>query len=344
MVFWEGYVSDEVMGTFAPIVVYWLYAGFFQLLPPLDNYRLHTRKEEHVKNSVPLSSVIKGVLLQQLVQALVAHLLFLGLGFSYREGVMVFWEGYVSDEVMGTFAPIVVYWLYAGFFQLLPPLDNYRLHTRKEEHVKNSVPLSSVIKGVLLQQLVQALVAHLLFLVTSETGLVGTEIQPSLVVQIFQIIVAMFVMDTWQYFVHRYMHINKFLYRHIHSQHHKLVVPYAIGALYNHPLEGLLLDTVGGAISFLISGMTARTAVIFFCFAVVKTVDDHCGLWLPGNLFHMFFQNNTAYHDIHHQLHGLKYNFSQPFFPIWDKLLGTYMPYDLIKRPEGGFEARLSKD
>lgn len=257
---------------------------------------------------------------------------------------MVFWEGYVSDEVMGTFAPIVVYWLYAGFFQLLPPLDNYRLHTRKEEDLKNTVPLSSVIKGVLLQQLVQAVIAHLLFLVTSETGVVGTEVQPSLLIQLVQIVIAMFVMDTWQYFVHRYMHINKFLYRHIHSQHHKLVVPYAIGALYNHPLEGLLLDTVGGAISFLISGMTARTAVIFFCFAVVKTVDDHCGLWLPGNLFHMFFQNNTAYHDIHHQLHGLKYNFSQPFFPIWDKILGTYMPYNLIKRPEGGFEARLSKD
>ncbi|GKC88341.1 sphinganine C4-monooxygenase 1-like protein, partial [Tanacetum coccineum] len=90
-------------------------------------------------------------------------------------------------------------------------------------------------------------------------------------------------------------------------------------------------------------GMTARTAVMFFCFATVKTVDDHCGLWLQGILFHMLFQNNTAYHDVHHQLHGLKYYFSQPFFSIWDKLLGTYMPYDLVKRAEGGFEARLSK-
>lgn len=154
----------------------------------------------------------------------------------------------------------------------------------------------------------------------------------------------MLVMDTWQYFVHRYMHQNKYLYRHIHSQHHRLVVTYAIGALYNHPLEGLLLDTVGGAISFLVSGMTARTAVIFFCFATVKTVDDHCGLWLPGNVFHMIFRNNTAYHDVHHQLQGTKYNYSQPFFPIWDVLLGTHMPYRLVKRPEGGFEARLMKD
>ncbi|CAK9174180.1 unnamed protein product [Ilex paraguariensis] len=245
---------------------------------------------------------------------------------------------------MGTFAPIVVYWLYGGFYQMLPPLDNYRLHTKKEENEKNPVPLSSVIKGVLLQQLVQATVAQLLFMFTSQANLSGVTGQPSIPIQIVQIAVAMLVMDTWQYFVHRYMHQNKFLYRHIHSKHHRLVVPYAIGALYNHPLEGLLLDTLGGAISFLVSGMTARTAVVFFCFAVVKTVDDHCGLWLPGNIFHLFFQNNSAYHDIHHQLQGTKYNYSQPFFPIWDKLLGTYVPYSLVKRPEGGFEARLIKD
>lgn len=80
---------------------------------------------------------------------------------------MVFWEGYVSDELMGTFAPIVIYWLYAGMYQLLPPLDRFRLHTRKEEKLKNLVPLSSVVKGVLLQQLVQATIAQLLFLVST---------------------------------------------------------------------------------------------------------------------------------------------------------------------------------
>ncbi|KAI9112693.1 hypothetical protein K1719_016359 [Acacia pycnantha] len=256
---------------------------------------------------------------------------------------MVFWEGYVSDEVMGTFAPIVLYWIYAGFYQLLPPLDNYRLHSRREEDEKNVVSLSAVVKGVLLQQLVQATVA--LVLLTSKANPSGVMVQPSILVQAFQIIIAMFVMDTWQYFVHRYMHQNKFLYRHIHSQHHRLVVPYAIGALYNHPLEGLLLDTFGGAISYLVSGMTSRTAIMFFCFAIVKTVDDHCGLWLPGNIFHMFFQNNTAYHDIHHQLQGLKYNYSQPFFSIWDKILGTHMPYNLVKRADGGFTAKaLKKD
>lgn len=180
--------------------------------------------------------------------------------------------------------------------------------------------------------------------VTGNDGEIGGEHQSSFLVLARQFFIAMVILDTWQYFMHRYMHQNKFLYRHIHSQHHRLVVPYAYGALYNHPLEGLLLDTIGGALAFLFSGMSPRSSILFFSFATIKTVDDHCGLWLPGNLFHICFRNNSAYHDIHHQLYGSKYNFSQPFFVTWDRILGTYMPYSLQKRGEGGFEAKPAKE
>ncbi|XP_041014686.1 sphinganine C4-monooxygenase 1-like [Juglans microcarpa x Juglans regia] len=249
----------------------------------------------------------------------------------------------ISDELLGTFVPIVVYWVYSGIYVLLGSFENYRLHSKKDEYEKNLVSKGTVVKGVLLQQIVQAIVAILLFTVTQDEGAVDGP-RSSLFVLARQFITAMLVLDTWQYFMHRYMHHNKFLYKHIHSQHHRLVVPYAFGALYNHPLEGLLLDTIGGALSFLLSGMSPRASIFFFSFATIKTVDDHCGLWLPGNLFHTFFQNNTAYHDVHHQLYGNKYNFSQPFFIMWDRILGTYMPYSLEKRAAGGFEARPTRD
>lgn len=184
-----------------------------------------------------------------------------------------------------------------------------------------------------------------LFMQVTGSDAEADEVQKfSLLVLARQFVTAMIILDTWQYFMHRYMHYNKFLYKHIHSQHHRLIVPYAYGALYNHPVEGLILDTIGGALSFLISGMSPRTSIFFFSFATIKTVDDHCGLWLPGNLFHMVFKNNSAYHDIHHQLHGTKYNFSQPFFVMWDRILGTYMPYSLEKREDGGLEARPTKE
>ncbi|KAJ8441332.1 hypothetical protein Cgig2_024844 [Carnegiea gigantea] len=250
----------------------------------------------------------------------------------------------VSDEHLGTVAPIVVYWVYSGIYVLLGSLDNYRLHSRKDEDEKNLVSKSTVVKGVLLQQAVQAIVALILFAVTGDSNDAAEERNTSLLKIAGQFITAMMVLDTWQYFMHRYMHHNKFLYRHIHSQHHRLVVPYAFGALYNHPLEGLILDTIGGALSFLVSGMSPRTSIFFFSFATIKTVDDHCGLWLPGNIFHIIFQNNTAYHDVHHQLYGTKYNFSQPFFVVWDRILGTHMPYSLEQREGGGFEARPTKE
>lgn len=66
-----------------------------------------------------------------------------------------------------------------------------------------------------------------------------------LLVQARQLLVAMLVMDTRQYFLHH----NKFLCRHVHSLHHRLGAPYSFGALYNHPVEGLLLDALGGALS-----------------------------------------------------------------------------------------------
>ncbi|CAN6239439.1 unnamed protein product, partial [Urochloa humidicola] len=253
--------------------------------------------------------------------------------------------GAVSDELLGTFVPIAVYWLYSGLYVALDGvgrLDGYRLHTREEAATKNVVSKAAVVRGVLVQQAFQVAVSLTLFAVIGDES--GTEQkQPPALVIVLQFIAAMVVMDTWQYFMHRYMHINKFLYKHIHSKHHTLVVPYSFGALYNHPVEGLILDTIGGALTFLVSGMTPRTSIFFFSFATIKTVDDHCGLWLPGNILQALFSNNSAYHDIHHQLYGNKYNFSQPFFVMWDKILGTYMPYSIEQRKGGGVESRPAK-
>ncbi|MBA0585952.1 sphinganine C4-monooxygenase 1 [Gossypium raimondii] len=250
----------------------------------------------------------------------------------------------VSDELLGTVVPIVVYWIYSGMYMCLGSFENYRLHSKSDEEEKNLVSKLTVVKGVLFQQLLQAAVAILLFTVTGGHAGASSQQPSSFIVLASQFVTAMLVMDTWQYFLHRYFHENKFLYRHLHSRHHRLVVPYAFGALYNHPLEGLLLDTVGGALSFMLSGMCPRTSIYFFSFATIKTVDDHCGLMLPGNPLHIFFRNNSAYHDVHHQLYGSKYNFSQPFFVMWDRILGTCMPYSLEKRAEGGFEARPTKE
>ncbi|GMJ13452.1 hypothetical protein HRI_005014400 [Hibiscus trionum] len=82
------------------------------------------------------------------------------------------------------------------------------------------------------------------------------------------------------------------------------------------------------------------TLAIFFV-----QVSPPLNQWMTtaGYGFHIFFSNNSAYHDVHHHLYGGKYNFSQPFFVMWDRIMGTYTPYSLEKRAEGGFQARPIK-
>jgi sphinganine C4-monooxygenase len=144
-------------------------------------------------------------------------------------------------------------------------------------------------------------------------------------IPIAQILFAMFIIDTWQYFLHRLMHVNKFLYKQFHSVHHRLYVPYAFGSLYNHPFEGFLLDSLGAILGETFAQLSVRQAIFFFTFSTMKTVDDHCGYDFPFDPLQLFSRNNADYHDIHHQVIGIKSNFSQPFFVHWDVILGTRM-------------------
>jgi len=141
------------------------------------------------------------------------------------------------------------------------------------------------------------------------------------IVQAFVFFVAV---DSWQYWGHRIMH-TRFLYRMIHSVHHRLYVPYAFGALYNHPLEAVVMDVIGTTLANDLARLSVRQSILLFTFSSMKTVDDHCGYKLWWDPLQAFFFNNCDYHDIHHQVYGIKANFSQPFFVHWDTLCGTKM-------------------
>ena len=83
-------------------------------------------------------------------------------------------------------------------------------------------------------------------------------------------------------------------------------MPYAFGALYNHPVEGFLLDTLGALIAYKVAGMSTRQGMWFFTGCTFKTVDDHCGYALPWDPLQHLTSNNAGYHDIHHQSWGIK--------------------------------------
>ncbi|KAF7370738.1 Sphingosine hydroxylase [Mycena sanguinolenta] len=271
----------------------------------------------------------------------------------------------VPDHYLALAALFVAYWAPSLFFHYLDTrdwkaLEKYRIHDSAEVSSRNRVSRTAVIWTVIFQQVVQTVLG--LFWLSAEHSVVpdhGGNVaaisrQLSLVlgsgeyaqsilsslayyiywwaIPVLQFLVAIFIIDTWQYFLHRSMHMNKFLYRHFHSWHHRLYVPYAFGALYNHPLEGLLLDSLGAIIAESVSGLSTRQAALLFSIATLKTVDDHCGYRFPFDPLQVMSSNNADYHDIHHQQIGLKSNFAQPFFVHWDVILGTQMTRQEMER------------
>ncbi|KAG1723727.1 fatty acid hydroxylase superfamily-domain-containing protein [Suillus paluster] len=247
-------------------------------------------------------------------------------------------------------------------------LDKYRIHESEEVKSRNLATYWEVIRAVIIQHVMQTmlglawlteppeisvarcqsqmedlgrtLILVLRFLMGEETGMKFLDLRgPEMThwlywwgIPVVQILFALFIFDTWQYFLHRSMHMNKYLYKKIHSVHHRLYVPYAFGALYNHPIEGFLLDSLGAVIAEYAACLSVRQSIFLFAFSTCKTVDDHCGYSLPFDPFQMMSGNNADYHDIHHQTIGIKSNFSQPFFIHWDALLGTRMTREDIQQ------------
>ncbi|KAF8501956.1 fatty acid hydroxylase superfamily-domain-containing protein [Hysterangium stoloniferum] len=154
-------------------------------------------------------------------------------------------------------------------------------------------------------------------------------------IPLIQLAFGMFVLDTYQYFVHRALHDVPFLYKHLHSVHHRLYVPYAYGSQYNHPFEGAIVDGLSATLASSFAGMSERQTLVLYAIATYKGIEDHCGYQFPWHPLRFLTSNDSEFHEIHHQVAGLKSNFSQPLFTFWDRALGTYMTMEQLEAKKG---------
>lgn len=113
------------------------------------------------------------------------------------------------------------------------------------------------------------------------------------------------ILDTYQYWVHRLFHTIPFLYKHVHSLHHRLYVPFAYGSQYNHPFEGGVADAISGILATNLSRMYEREVVLLLTFIAYKSVEDHCGYQWEWHPLRFFSLNDAEFHEIHHQVSRL---------------------------------------
>jgi len=311
-------IADEYLTLALPVIAYWAVSMIYHFIDEWDifpQYRLHTPEELSKRNRVSRWDVFKDVVLQQIIQTIVglALTMFDGPSQIGKEEYDIAWYAQ-KLRIAQRALPVVLATLGVDASSLAVKLGS-----------ENNM-LAGALAGGIYPDLVQTVFVSGVPQTTpafASWELTVAKAIYTFVVPAFQFGLAILIVDTWQYFLHRAMHMNKWLYTTFHSRHHRLYVPYAYGALYNHPFEGFLLDTLGTGIAYLVSGMTVRQAMWFFTLSTIKTVDDHCGYAFPWDPLQHITKNNAEYHDRHHQLIGIKTNFSQPFFTFWDSLLGT---------------------
>ena len=298
-------ISDTLLQLLLPIIAYWVLSLGFHVLDTYEifsQYRLHTPAEVLKRNHVTRYEVLRDVVIQQIIQTAFG-LLIASLDPIEMTGMQDYDVAVWAQRIrrLESYVPqaAALFGIDAG------RLGNKFLDTYPQ--------VAGVLTGGFYRDSTRFQTWELLLAKAIYWGLMP----------FVQFLVAIFIVDTWQYFLHRAMHMNKWLYTTLHSRHHRLYVPYAFGALYNHPLEGFMLDTLGTGLAYLVTGMSIRQGMWFFTCSTIKTVDDHCGYAFPWDPLQHVTSNNAAYHDVHHQSWGIKTNFSQPFFTFWDRFLGT---------------------
>lgn len=311
-------IPDAYTTLILPIIAYWGVSMVFHFIDEWDlfpQYRLHTPAEVLKRNHVSRWDVFRDVIIQQVIQTLFGLVLALidPVPEYGKEDYDVAWWAQ-NVRVAQRTLPTILTTLGLDAKSIASNLST------------SHAMLAGALSGGVYPNLIQTVM--IMGEPVSAPAFANWEILLAKAIYHFlvpglQFLMATLVVDTWQYFLHRAMHMNKFLYTTFHSRHHRLYVPYAYGALYNHPFEGFLLDTLGTGIAYLASGMTVRQSMWFFTCSTIKTVDDHCGYAFPWDPLQHLTSNNAGYHDVHHQSWGIKTNFSQPFFTFWDGLLGT---------------------
>ncbi len=136
----------------------------------------------------------------------------------------------------------------------------------------------------------------------------------------FHLLVILIFDDTFFYFLHRFMHENKYVYYKIHKIHHEANSPIPIDYIYVHPLEWMS-GFIGPFIGILIlGGVNIYTFWLYLIIRNLHELDIHSGIKSSFLNKTIPFAGTNEHHDKHHALRNGNYSST---FTFWDIIFKT---------------------
>lgn len=224
--------------------------------------------------------------------------------------------------------------LFGGTFVLLWLVFSKALKHRKIQEKRRAGPKQWV------QEVLWSMIAELGALILGFSLLWTEQIDPlidvsgsSWVISALGLLAVLVVVDAWFYWLHRSLHDNRFLYRHVHRIHHGSVDVTPLASNRFHPLE-LFLITLPNAIIPAILFMSPWAYVAAFAISLLNNVYGHCGYELLPTAWSRIpvlkHKTTSLHHNMHHE--RSQGNFAL-YFTWWDRLMGTEFS-DFAERQE----------
>ncbi|MCP5206516.1 MAG: sterol desaturase family protein [Hahellaceae bacterium] len=154
---------------------------------------------------------------------------------------------------------------------------------------------------------------------------------PAWYIWVSQIVFFLLLDDFLFYWMHRWLHENKWMLKNVHAVHHRIKNTCALDGNYFHWLEFVLIGSLAMAGPILL-GCHIYVLYTWIIIRNIEAADGHAGYDFPWNpLRFLPLYDGPVYHDFHHA--KFKGNYAGALHYI-DRFFGTYIKEYLIYKKE----------